>query len=107
MSVTIDTKVLDDIVGGLGYKTEDAVRETAQIVQGNAAMAAPYDTGALSNSIVAESESEANWIVRDGVSYGLFNEVGTYKMPPRPFLVPAVESEREPFMQRLKRAIDR
>lgn len=105
MSVTLDTKVLDGILANLDYKAADAVRDTALAVQGKAAMNAPYDTGALSASITAEEETPTSWRVRDGVLYGLYNEVGTSRMAAHPFMVPAVEGERSSFEQRLARVV--
>lgn len=109
MSVKLDTKVLDALVSNADMTAEQANSQTAFAVQGKAAMAAPYETGALSTSIKAEPESEfldagatpGAWVVRDGVLYGIHNETGTYKMAAHPFMVPAVESERQPHIQRL------
>lgn len=101
MSVTTDTKILDKIVAQLNPRTAEAVKETAFIVQAKSAIAAPYDTGALSIGITAEPQSAYEWIVRDSVNYGIHQEFGTYKMGAQPFMIPSVESERQAFNQRM------
>lgn len=94
VSVQKDTRVLEKILAQLHPKTEAVLRDAAFRIQADAAIHAPYDTGALSNSMTAEPDTPLTWIIRDGVQYGIFNEMGTVKMPARPFLVPAVEAER-------------
>ena len=49
------------------------------------------DTGALLNSIDSGLISPNEAYVRDGVSYGVYNEFGTYKMAARPHFIPAAE----------------
>lgn len=50
------------------------------------------DTGTLKNSIIAEPGDNADeWVVHDGVEYGVYLEYGTSKMAARPFFLPAVE----------------
>ena len=56
----------------------------------NIEMKGIVDTGALRDSIEYEMESDG-FTLRDGVSYGIYNEFGTYKMAARPFMIPAAE----------------
>jgi HK97 gp10 family phage protein len=63
------------------------------------------DTGRLASSIMADitgltAEVSAN------VQYAAPLEFGTVNMAPRPFLQPALESEREKFNARLQRLAD-
>src|SRR3990167_6567527 len=58
---------------------------------------APVDTGRLRNSIHAEKISDNEVIVSDNVEYGVFVEFGTSKMPPQPFLTPAMDLVRIEF----------
>lgn len=37
-------------------------------------------------------------IIADGVTYGIYNELGTSKMPAHPFMSPAVEAAQGGFM---------
>lgn len=100
MSV-LDTKVLDGIVGQFDPRVDSAIRETALSAQGVAAIMAPYDTGALSNSLHIEKVQDGVYDLADGVNYGIYNELGTYKMAAHPFVVPAVEGERGRIVSRL------
>ena len=54
------------------------------------------DTGDLLNSITAEQRGNIT-LVRDGVSYGVYNEFGTSRMAARPFFAPAIEKYGEFF----------
>jgi HK97 gp10 family phage protein len=109
VSVKLDTKVLDALVSNADMTAEQANSQTAFAIAGKAAMNAPYLTGALSAGITAEPEevflatgaTPGAWVARDSVNYGIYNETGTYKMAAHPFMVPAVESERQAHIQRL------
>lgn len=97
VTVTTDTRILEKMLSRLQPRAAEVVKGAAFKVQARTAIAAPYDTGALSNSIAAEQESPLGWLVRDGVTYGVFNELGTSRMGARPFMAPSVEAERVPF----------
>lgn len=98
MRIVLDTKKLDAIAEKLDLRRDQVVKALAFEVQGNAAMLAPVDTGALRNSIHTEQGDEmlgqsSTWFVMDGVEYGIYQEYGpggngrtwSYK----PFMVPA------------------
>lgn len=46
------------------------------------------DTGALRASINFYPESNTRVVIADGVEYGLYLEIGTERIEPRPFVVP-------------------
>lgn len=97
MSVTVklDTRVLDSMIAQHQQEAGVIVRGAAGSVQGQAAVKAPFDTGALSGSIKAdEHKGPLNWWVHDAVDYGIYQELGTSKMGAQPFMVPAVETVR-------------
>lgn len=57
---------------------------------------APVDTGALKNSISSHQDQPLLWHIqdgpgRDGRLYGIYQEMGTYKMSAHPFFIPAIE----------------
>lgn len=89
-SIKLDTEALDKYAASLGTNTDRALAAIAFQVLGIAKTKAPYDTGALSNSIEVE-KAWGGYIVKDGVEYGVFQELGTSKMAAHPFMVPAVE----------------
>ena len=58
------------------------------------------DTGAMLNSVaVIDGELPASKQIIVGVDYGLYQEMGTVFQPARPFLGPAVEMFREPYLE--------
>ena len=99
----LDTKVLDKFAESLGQKTDQALSGIAHQVEGEAKNMAPVDTGALKNSINTQKQSEAHYIVADGVEYGIYQELGTHKMSAHPFLIPAVEKVRNYIIEAVKR----
>lgn len=75
----------------LQKRVNQAVAKAAADVEANAKTDAPIDTGWLRNSIGMLQRGEADWMVGVGASYGRYVEFGTYKVPARPFLMPAFE----------------
>lgn len=80
---------------------EEAVLAGAEIVRQAASDNAPRRTGTLAASIVKElgkKSKQGETAVKVGPNkkafYGLFVELGTVKMSARPFLFPALESNR-------------
>lgn len=69
-----------------------AIEKGARDIEAHAKSTAPVDTGTLRNSITAEQLSALAWIVFVGAYYGIYVEMGTYKMGARPFLLPAFET---------------
>ena len=72
--------MMDNVVGQVADKTRQNIRQKNII-----------DTGALLGSITHEQRSAEVFVLRDGVTYGVYNEFGTHKMAPRPFMIPATE----------------
>lgn len=61
----------------------------------------PVDTGALRDSIHIEKDEEVGWAVVAGdteINYALYQEYGTVHQPGTPFLTPASERIRSPFL---------
>lgn len=126
MATRLDTRRLDAILSGLDPRGEELIAATARQVQGivkdsmvsghgrtykvskSGALhqaSAPGeppapDIGNLKNSIEATQQRRLLWWVHDGVEYGLYLELGTSRMAPRPFMVPAVEKIRPQFYKR-------
>lgn len=108
-----------ELAGGDGRKkANDAVRKAAFEVEKGAKRRAPVDTGALRNSINTSISGDAmgamfaasrtaDLVAEVGpeVSYGVFLELGTERIAPRPFLGPAFD-EVEPSFIRALQAID-
>jgi len=69
------------------------------IAEGYAKARCPVDTGNLRNSITHENEDPTTEVIGSNVYYAPFVELGTRKMQPRPFLVPAVEGHMNEYKQ--------
>lgn len=101
--VSVDTSRLDKILAELPGAVSETVRAGAAAVSATAKSLAPVDTGALKNSIVPEPTDIFTWIVRDGVEYGIYQELGTSRMRAQPFMIPAVEARRGEYMDSWRR----
>jgi HK97 gp10 family phage protein len=74
-----------------------ALEEASILVEGRAAVLAPYDTGLLRKSIthrVIERNGYPVGQVGTNVEYAAFQEFGTSKMAPHSFLMPALNQSR-------------
>jgi len=69
---------------------EDVAEQVAENVRENINRLNIIDTGALLGSIESKGGDNVAF-VRDGVTYGIYNEYGTYKMAARPFFIPALQ----------------
>jgi HK97 gp10 family phage protein len=83
------------------------VKSTALQCEALAKTKAPVDTGALRTSIQAQPETELSWVVGPGVDYAIYVEYGTVHMVPQPYMTPAAEQLRGPFIQRMNDAMER
>lgn len=81
----------------------DAVARSAIEAMARARLNAPRRTGNLANSIFAEPETELRWAVGTPVYYAPFVELGTRRMAPRPYLMPAMEEAHRMLVEILKR----
>jgi HK97 gp10 family phage protein len=122
--VRIDTRVMDELVEKLDKKASVILGMMAFKVEQLAKLRAlrdesrpPLDlsqptTGALRNSIYTWKYSDLLYIVGVGVEYaiyhepkeytdyGVYYELGTSRLPARPFLSPSVEKMRKEFEEK-------
>ncbi len=78
-----------DFMQSIDGRLAEAVRAGAETVRSGAAEMCPVDTGALRDSITAESDGNSA-VVSANTDYAAFVEFGTSKMAPQPYLVPAL-----------------
>jgi len=84
---------------------ETAVAKTAAELQGRAQSAAPVDTGYLRGSISSDIRGlEAE--IGPTAHYGIYLEMGTSRMAPRPFLFPALDAVEPGFLAAMEQVID-
>lgn len=72
---------------------KNSVEEGIQLAKDNA----PVDTGALRDEIHAEDVSDLAGSVVSAIEYAIFNELGTVKMAPSPYMTPMAEVMRPRF----------
>lgn len=68
------------------------VRDAAEDIRDHAKAIVPVDTGFLKSSIEAEHSEELLSVVNVGADYGIYVEMGTYKMAAQPYIGPAVDA---------------
>jgi HK97 gp10 family phage protein len=110
MSTTLDTRLLDKLIRESPAEVDRHLRETGFSIASDWAQGVNVATGALRNSILAESPKkmgDLHYRVQDGVEYGIYQELGTSRMAAHPALIPAVERNWQPFIQGFADAIKR
>ena len=93
-----------EIIGGLEKAMEKVgaiVERQAKINVSKSTGHPQVQTGRLRSSIIHET-SELSTTIGTNVVYGKFLEFGSVKMPPYPWLFPAVESKRQEIIETLK-----
>lgn len=96
------------IISRLDEQIDEAARLTANAIASDAKSRVPVAGGSLRDSIHVDKEGEGSYYVVAGdsdVFYGHLVENGTTKMPPRPFLVPAAEAEKQHIDENGRRAL--
>jgi HK97 gp10 family phage protein len=110
MPITTTTLIsrIPEIVADLPSTVKDALMESAEAIAEAAKERVPVDSGALRDAIhVEEIEGGASVVAGDErVFYGHLVEHGTTQAPPRPFLIPAFEAERENLLERVGEALE-
>lgn len=129
-SVTVDTSGLKRIAGELDPRAQKIIAKTALDVEDRAKRGAPVDTGALRASIYSagaglrskylvsqiiarglnpdaafhakEDGGDLTAIVGASVEYAIYQEFGTKAMKAHPFMIPALEAMRKPFLDAWK-----
>lgn len=116
----------DEKAEEIDQKTGQLVRKTVFDAQRIAQLESRVDTGAMKNGWYARTENDSNrqtpkpagdgflfpevpatphneaWLV-GGLSYTIWNELGTAHMAAKPMAAPAIERVRQPFLDALER----
>ena len=105
-TVTIRSNKLPQMDSRLYDEVANIVSTTALQCEGLAKVKCPVDTGALRNSIQAQSESALTWTVAPATDYAHHVEFGTVNQPAQPYMTPAAEAMRGRFFGRMKNAVN-
>lgn len=88
----------DRVIASVNDRKKQALTAGATIVEAEAKVRAPVDTGQLRGSIgyeVGESEAKIGTIV----DYSIFVEFGTSRQRPQPYLRPAIDENTDKIKQ--------
>jgi HK97 gp10 family phage protein len=87
-------------------ETGDAIGRTAQKLASDAQANAPRGaTGRLQESLKATQRSPTEWRVAASIRYAGYNEFGTARQAPNPFLGRAVDANEEAFFKAVEEAL--
>lgn len=95
---------LDHAGAGATNKARAVVSRTAAAIERDAKVLAPYEFGTLRNSIITVLAGTSATI-GPTVNYGGYQEFGTSKMPPHPYMGPALDRNTGPFQQALSQIV--
>ena len=108
MTVTVDTDGLDNLDAHLTSEISKVVRVAAFKVEARAKQLVPVDTGALKNSIaVTPTRPKFEAVIGPTMEYGPHVEFGTRFQSAQPYMVPALESQRKPFIKAIGQTVER
>lgn len=94
------------LVPAVKRRVRAEIATTALLIESDAKLYAPVDTGRLRSSIAADiAPGGLSASVDANVSYAVHVEVGTRFQRARPFLFPAYEKNRQRFLANLKTAL--
>lgn len=104
-------KKLQNIAKKATSNVEQALIESALMVERDAKIKTPVDTGRLRQSISHETENFGSEnpavIVGTNVDYAGYIEFGTSKQPAQPYLYPALTENKEKIKKKVKQAIQK
>lgn len=88
-------------------RMQDIAQDAANAIASAAKARVPVDSGDLRDAIHVEVEPDGFAVVAgtDDVFYGHMVENGTVRQPPRPFLTPATEAERDNIERNVRDAL--
>lgn len=105
MDVKVTKNKLGGYARGLKPRIAAAVQATASDIETYAKVLAPVSTGALRDSITAQSDGDLSAVVGSDLDYAVYQEYGTSRMPAQPFLTPATDQGAVDFADYLKKAL--
>lgn len=105
----MDTSEISALAGRIKAAASDAgkegtkaLRESAKKVERGAKSRAPRRTGLLASDIYSATRGGRTAQIVAPTRYALFNEYGTSKMAPQPFMAPALEAETGAYLGRVE-----
>jgi HK97 gp10 family phage protein len=103
---TAAIKSIQDLSPGAPVKRSRQGGGTYDHIAAAEGQAPNTDTGALVSSISAEKIGDASYEIGTNLERGQYLEMGTAKMRPRPWLVPALDVNRNNLLKNIEKAVD-
>ena len=97
-TITSDLGGIEKIIANCDSMPPNIVERFGGEVAKFAKGVAPVDTGMLRDTLQSSMVAQTTARIQSGVPYDIFQELGTYKMAPWPFLSPAIEMVASPFL---------
>lgn len=94
------------LLSRLSGNVEAALDEAADAVLVDWISNAPVETGAFVASMDVDASQKGERVIHDGVEYGIYLELGTVYMAPRPDLTTAVQHEETRFAARFEGVLE-
>lgn len=101
------TTRIPDILNRLPAHLDAAVRAGVEAIANDAKTRAPVDTGRLRDSIHVERRGPSEYTVLVDAFYGQLVEFGSTSTGARPYLIPAIEANRERVIGEVRAEIRR
>lgn len=97
----------EEVKDELLEKIERGLIACGLVAEGHAKSLCPVDTGRLRNSITNQVDmSEQAVYIGTNVEYAAYVELGTSRMPARPFLRPAAHDHGPEYQELLRQAME-
>jgi hypothetical protein len=95
--VHLDTSLLDTMAAEIKGKASQILKDFGNEITSDVYRRAPEDTGELKDSYLRESDliEPLRFRIQDGVTYGIFQELGTSRIAAQPHVVPAIEDAED------------
>ncbi len=100
MNINISVSGADFNTDDMEKRAAEAVESAARLVVRAARELCPVDTGALRESIDAESDGMSA-VITAGAEYAAYVEFGTSKSAAQPYLVPALLQNKEALAEKI------
>jgi hypothetical protein len=114
MEITFKIEANPEIIRSISKRTQERLRKVVSktafdvqaATQDNIRLHDLIDTGFMLNSVNTLQVSPYSQLIIVSAFYAIYHELGTVNLPAKPFLAPAVEAMRKPFLEAVRQAVN-